>query len=140
MLFVRCNLRLCLLRCVLSFVMSRLMICLIFLSVSGLKSMMLLMWLRNLGWKCVCSLVLICLCVVFVIFFFVLIFLSRWGELMFDVMMMMVFLKFIVCFWVLVRWLLLSSCSSMLKMLGWVFLILLKRIIEYGLWCIVFVS
>lgn len=98
--------------------------------------MMLLIWFRNLGWKC---------CFILSYMVFLILFCGElvmvWiiCELRFDVIMMIVFLKLIVCFCLFVMWLLLSICSSMLNMFGFVFLILLSRIMLYGLWCMVFV-
>lgn len=57
-----------------------------------------------------------------------------------EVIMIIVFEKLIFCFWLFVKMLLLSICNNILKIFGWVFLILLKSKIEYGLLCIFLVS
>lgn len=56
---------------------------------------------------------------------------------MFDVIMIIVFLKLIVCFFVFVKCLLFKICNRILNIFGCVFLILLNKIIEYGL-CLIF--
>jgi len=61
-------------------------------------------------------------------------------DLMFEVMITIMFWKLILWFCEFVSFLSSRICSRMLKIFGCVFLILLKRIIEYGLWCMVLVS
>lgn len=45
-----------------------------------------------------------------------------------------------ILFWLLVKLLLFIICNNNVKICGFVFLILLNRMIEYGLWCIFLVN
>lgn len=124
---------LCLVRCFFSLCIWMCVICLICCLFSGWNIMMLFRWLMNFGWKCVCIMFIIVVFICVQVFGLLLVFMFWiWCEFRFEVIMMMVLWKFMVWFWLLVRWLLFSICSRMLNIFGCVFFILFSRISEYG--------
>lgn len=105
---------------------------------NGWNIIILFMWLMNFGLKC-CFIIFI-IDVFILLYWFLLCLFWMIFEFKLDVMIIMVFLKFIVCFCLLVNWLLFSIWSRILNIFGCVFLILFNKMIEYGLWCIVLVK
>lgn len=124
-------------RCVCSDVNWILVIDLICFLFSGWNMIMLFIWLINLGLKC-CFIMFIIIDFILLYWFFWCLFWMMF-EFKLEVMIIMVFLKLIVCFCLFVKWLLFSICNRILNIFGCVFFILFSRIIEYGLWWIVLV-
>lgn len=132
-LFVMVSCICCLARLVCSFFSCRLIICLILVWESGWNMIVLLIWFRNFGCMFCLSNLKICFWVFLIISFLFLgiifvKFLWMILEFILEVMMMMVFLKFVMWLLLFVRWLFLSICRRILKVFGWVFLILFSRI------------
>lgn len=127
---------LCLVNCFVNWVVSKVIICFNFFFCSEWNIIVLLIWLINFGWnvcfkfcKIWCFIVLWFLSGLIILKFIDLFCFIFW-VLILEVIMMIVFLKLIICFLELVKWLLLSICSNILNIFGCVFLILFKRIIE----------
>lgn len=123
-----------------SFFIILLIMFLILFVVRGLNKIILFIWFKNLGWKCFFN----CFIIRFFDFFLMELFFfnlfSKWVDLIFEVIIIIVFLKFIVWFCEFVMCLLFNICNKMLNIFGCVFLILFNKIMEYGLCFIVFVN